>query len=134
MEYPRGPAETESALTRLGRWHWLYPVPAVALHAVTLLASRRIWTDIAVSTSRSGRASRAIVAHSSLYLVGFLVVAYYAIYFFGSVMLDLDWRAWLARSTPTDKGCALALLRGGLVIVLYAVVWSYARKYLFGGS
>ncbi len=134
MEFSRDPDESETTLARLGRWHWLYPVPAVALYALTLATSSKIWTDIATGSARSGRPTRSIVAHSSLILCCILLVCYYAIPFVGSVMLDLDWRASLARSSPTDKGCALALVRGGLLVALYAIVWSYARKYLLGGS
>jgi hypothetical protein len=134
VAFSNDPDHTETTLTRLGRRHWLYPVPAVALHAITLVVSPKIWTDIVTGSTRSGHPTRSLAAHSSLLISGLLLVGYYAIPFVGSVMLDMDWRASFARSSPTDKGCALALVRGGLLFALYAIVWSYARKYLFGGA
>ena len=105
-------------LRDLVRRRWLWPVPAVLVHAVALATSRRVWTETVVSYSRTGAASVHTVGARDLYLVGALLGL-----FFGVGLLRLfagggSSRAGLAVD-DAQVGCVLATVRVASLFLLY---------------
>lgn len=125
--------DTPSRLERLGgrvvRLPWTWPLPAVAVQALVLLGSTRIWTDTVTVRTRAAESSTLSVAERYLVLLGLSAGAYWAMCLLGDVLF-VGARVGMRTATEAEKGCVVALLRLALLTVLYAsactMLWDYA--------
>lgn len=120
-----GEARSLRALARRVPLSWWLPLPAVLVHALVLLFSRRVWTTLVETSSRSGRSGSIIDAHRDLVFLAMGVGAYVAVGLYGD-----DGRV-LRTSSALDAAVARVMLRGLCLVVLYASAFTLARAYVF---
>jgi hypothetical protein len=126
----RGDEEPSTGITlrRLAALPWVWPVPALGVQAVVLLASAQIWRDMVTVYSRGGLASRMSVAHRYLLLTGVVTGLYWILLVLGD-SLFLGGSGRMRSPTEAEKGCVTALLRVGLLGALYFATWTMVRDY-----
>ena len=104
---------------------WWLPLPAVLVHALVLLFSRRVWTTLVETSSRSGRSGSIIDAHRYLVFLAIGLGAYVVIGLTGD-----DGRV-LRTSSTLDAAVARVMLRGLCLVVLYLSAFTLVRAYVF---
>lgn len=116
-------------LVRRAPLSWWLPLPGVLAHALVLLFSRRVWTTLIDTSSRSGRSGTAIDAHR--YLV-FLAIALGGYVVLGAAG-DWAWNGGRGMRAPTtgETAVARAMMRGLCLVALYLSAFSLARSYVF---
>lgn len=96
---------------------------------MVLLFSTRIWTDTVTVRSRAAESSTLAVGERYLVLLGLAAGAYWVMCLLGD-LLFVGARVGMRTPTEAEKGCVVALLRLGLLGVLYAsactMIWDYA--------
>lgn len=122
---PDGEARSLGELARRVPISWWLPLPAVLVHALVLLFSRRVWTTLVETSSRSGRSGSIIDAHRYLVFLAIGLGAYVVIGLTGD-----DGRV-LRTSSTLDAAVARVMLRGLCLVVLYASAFTLARAYVF---
>lgn len=120
-----GEARSLRELAREVPLSWWLPLPAVLVHALVLLFSRRVWTTLVETSSRSGRSGSIIDAHRYLVFLAVAVGAYVVIGLTGD-----DGRVMRTSST-LDAAVARVMLRGLCLLVLYGSAFALVRAYVF---
>ncbi|MDB4932946.1 MAG: hypothetical protein JWM10_5430 [Myxococcaceae bacterium] len=110
---------------------WWLPVPAVVAHALVLLGSRRVWTTLVETSSRSGRSGSSIAAHGYLMLLAVALGGYAIIGATGDGAWGAGGRG-MSPPTPEESAVVRVLLRGLCLVALYASAISIVRAYVFG--
>lgn len=108
-----------------------WPLPAVVVHVLILALDTRVWHILVSSSGRGGTPTIASVG--MLHLV--LLVVLCGLYWLSSAF---DWLSnfssgslsGLRDPSPEELGCALVLLRGMLLLGLYASAWRLAATAL----
>jgi hypothetical protein len=108
-----------------------WPLPAVIVHVLILALDTRVWHILVSSSGRGGTPT--IVSVGMLHLV--LLATLCGLYWMSS---RFDWLSifpsgslsGLRDPTREESGCALALLRGMLLLGLYASAWRLAAAAL----
>ena len=108
---------------------WWLPVPGVLVHALVLLFSRRVWTTLVETSSRTGRSGTVIDAHRHLILLGVAVVGYAAI----SLTDEGTWGSGrgMSPATPEQAAVVRVMLRGLCLVIVYASAFVLLRTYVF---
>jgi hypothetical protein len=142
VEHP--PDDTRPGVTRarrlevgptLRRWAgdpWVWPVPAVAIHALVLVLSDRVWSDMATVHSRTGPTTHMPVGERQLILVGAVCVFYCLAVLGGPSMFEGRARIGMRPSTLGERTVALWLVRLTLLATMYYATFWLVQTYVFG--
>lgn len=109
---------------------WWLPLPAVLAHALVLLFSRRVWTTLIETSSRSGRSGTVVDAHRYLLFLAIALAGYGAV----GLMGDGAWTGGRGMRAPTvgETTVARVVMRGLCLLMLYLSAFSLLRSYAFG--
>ncbi len=125
-------SDEPSALEQLGqrvrRLPWTWPLPALVVNGLVLLFSARVWTDTVTVHSRSGDSSTMSVGGRYVVLLCG-AAGFYSLICLLPDVLFLGGRVGMRPPTEAEKGCVLAMLRFGLLAVLYGSAWTLLRDY-----
>ncbi len=105
-------------LRDLVRMRWLWPMPAVLVHAFALATSRRVWTETVVSYSRTGAPSVHTVGARDVYLVAALLGMFFGVGLVRLLAGTGGARGGLAVD-EAQVGCVLATVRVATLVLLY---------------
>jgi hypothetical protein len=110
---------------------WWLPAPAALAHALVLLGSRRVWTTLVETSSRSGRSGSSIAAHGYLLLLAIALGGYAIVGASGDGAWGTGGRG-MSPPTAEESAVVRVLLRGLCLVALYASAVSIVRGYAFG--
>ncbi len=127
------PLRTElGRLRRLAGAPWFTPVPALVVHALVLLFSDRVWSDMATVHSRTGNTSHIPVAERQLILVGIACALYWLTVIFGTRMFEGRGRIGMRPSTPGERSVAMWMTRVAMLSLIYFATFWLVKVYVFG--
>ncbi len=129
MDDDDGSVRSFGDLVRRAPLSWWLPLPGVLAHALVLLFSRRVWTTLIETSSRSGRSGTMVDAHRYLILLVITLGGYVAIGLTG----EGAWNSGRRMRTPTlaETTVARVVMCGLCLVGLYLSAFALVRTYVF---
>jgi hypothetical protein len=109
---------------------WWVAVPPVLVHALVLAFSRRVWTHMVETHSRSGATSMTVDAHLHLLLLA-IGLGGYAVVAFWQYGISFGWHPGMRDPSVGEVAVAKGLVRVLFLGLVYASAYTLLRDYVF---
>jgi hypothetical protein len=110
---------------------WVLPLPALAVHALVLLFSDRVWTDMATVHSRYGDTTHIPIAERQLILLAIAFAIYGLTLLMGEGLFEGRVRG-MRVSTPPDRIVAMWMTRLAALAAMYGSALWLVKTYVWG--